>query len=417
MKHRKFIPYLLLTVINIFIACKKDTSCEGCQPNQPTQPIQLTTSTNRAPIAVAGPDQSINLPIDSILLNGSASNDPDGSVTAFQWVKISGPSSFSIVAPGNKQTHVKDLTEGTYLFELKVTDNGGLSAKDTVQIVVMPLTFNPGSSTVYIAGTSNISGQPNDYHAALWKNGVVQTLPDSGFGSYGLSVFVSGSDVYVTGMGPNSSPLGCCNGFYWKNGILEMLGGYGTSVFVSGNDVYVAGGALWKNGFIQNVGGFWPYHVFVSGNDLYLAGYAPGGSGAALWKNGIVQNLGPGDPTGVFVSDIDVYVTGVVANSTPGNHSAILWKNGIAQNLGPGSANSIFVSDSNVYVAGIKNGAATLWKNGLAQNLGSGFANSVFVSGNDVYVVGTKNGTATLWINGTEYPISGLTGANSVFVH
>ena len=403
MKHLfQKVTLILLIAGLIFYSCKKESSCEGCQTNQPT------SNTNKRPIALAGTDQTVTLPSDSILLDGSASNDPDGSITAWAWTKISGPLSFVIVNPSDLKTQVNNLAEGIYLFELKVMDNEGLSASDTMQVTVNQQVSN-SSDDVYIVGS-------NGDHALLWKNGVVQALPDAGFGSFALSVFVSGSDVHVAGLGPNGSLLGA-DALYWKNGILQNFGeGYGTSVFVSGNDVYMAGGALWKNGIAQNLGGFWPYYVFVSGNDIYLAGYDPGSSGAALWKNGIVQNLGQGDPSSVFASGGDVYVTGTVANSTPGNYSAILWKNGIVQNLGQGGAASVFVSGSNVYVAGTKDGAATLWKNGLATSLGTGSANSVFVSGNDVYVVGTKNGIATLWINRTEYSISGLTGATSVFV-
>lgn len=53
----------------ITLSCQKEFSCEGCNTaNQPS-------------IAVAGADQFITLPIDSVLLNGTASHDPDGYIT------------------------------------------------------------------------------------------------------------------------------------------------------------------------------------------------------------------------------------------------------------------------------------------------------------------------------------------------
>lgn len=120
----------------IFCSCKKERSCEDCQTNQPTS---LTSNTNRSPIAIAGSDQTINLPTDSILLNGSGSNDPDGRITAFKWTKISGPSSFNIVSTNSVQAMVTNLTEGVYQFELTVTDSLGLFDKDTTTVTVIKL--------------------------------------------------------------------------------------------------------------------------------------------------------------------------------------------------------------------------------------------------------------------------------------
>src|SRR6187399_2367933 len=121
----KIAAFILIISLVIFISCKKETSCEGC-----------ATKSNKPPIAVAGPDQVITLPIDSVLLDGRNSSDPDGSISNYLWTKISGPASFNIIKPTDSLTKVKALVAGTYLFELKVTDNGGLSAKDTMQVFV-----------------------------------------------------------------------------------------------------------------------------------------------------------------------------------------------------------------------------------------------------------------------------------------
>ena len=124
----KYFPIILssffISAILIFPSCKKEYSCEGC------------IGKNKPPIANAGPDQLITLPIDSVLLDGRSSSDPDGSISHYLWTKISGPASSSIIKSTDSLTKVKSLVVGTYLFELKVTDNGALSSKDTVQIVV-----------------------------------------------------------------------------------------------------------------------------------------------------------------------------------------------------------------------------------------------------------------------------------------
>lgn len=125
---QKFFFLFALTML-IGIACKKEKSCENCGVHPPD-------SINKFPIANAGTDQTINLPTDSVMLDGSASSDPDGTISSFQWTKISGPASFTINNVSAAITAVKNIVAGTYRFELKVTDNGGLSAKDTVQIMV-----------------------------------------------------------------------------------------------------------------------------------------------------------------------------------------------------------------------------------------------------------------------------------------
>ena len=117
---------LILAGFMILGACKKEYSCEGCNDNK----------NNKPPISVAGPDRVITLPTDSVLLDGSSSSDPDGMISGWLWTKISGPASSNIIKPADSLTKIKALVVGTYQFELKVTDNGGLSAKDTMRIIV-----------------------------------------------------------------------------------------------------------------------------------------------------------------------------------------------------------------------------------------------------------------------------------------
>ncbi|HPG10488.1 MAG TPA: hypothetical protein PLU37_03090, partial [Chitinophagaceae bacterium] len=92
-------------------------------------------TTNTPPVANAGSDQLITLPTNLVTLNGSGT-DPDGSIVSYQWTKITGPSTFTIVSPTLAQTVVNSLVQGIYSFELKVTDNQGAIGRDTVQITV-----------------------------------------------------------------------------------------------------------------------------------------------------------------------------------------------------------------------------------------------------------------------------------------
>ena len=114
----KFTTCVVLLVMIIAISCKKETHVK------------------MPPVANAGTDQTITLPKDSVMLDGSASTDPDGTITSYKWTKISGPVSSNVLNANLSKTSVKTLVMGVYQFELTVTDNGGLSAKDTVQIMV-----------------------------------------------------------------------------------------------------------------------------------------------------------------------------------------------------------------------------------------------------------------------------------------
>ena len=152
----------------IFFSCRKEKSCEGCREN------------NKPPIAVAGPDQVITLPTDSISLDGSTSKDPDGTISEWRWTKISGPASFNITNSVVARTVVKNLITGTYQFELKVTDNGGLFAKDTVQVIVNNAS-QPNRLPVANAGADQTINLPVN---SITVNGSGSSDPDNNITNY-----------------------------------------------------------------------------------------------------------------------------------------------------------------------------------------------------------------------------------------
>jgi hypothetical protein len=73
-------------------------------------------------------------------LRGSGSNDPDGSIVSYRWAQTSGPA----VALTDANTATATFTvppladPATLSFTLTVTDNGGLSASQSVSIPVAP---------------------------------------------------------------------------------------------------------------------------------------------------------------------------------------------------------------------------------------------------------------------------------------
>ena len=99
--------------------------------------VTVNAAANIPPVANAGPDQSITLPVNTVSLAGSGS-DADGTVTSYAWTKISGPSSYNFVNASSAATNITGLVQGVYQFQLKVTDNSGAIGTDIVQITVTP---------------------------------------------------------------------------------------------------------------------------------------------------------------------------------------------------------------------------------------------------------------------------------------
>jgi hypothetical protein len=98
--------------------------------------VPTPDATNKNPIANAGADVIITLPVNNVTLNGSASSDADGTIKAYQWTKLSGPAQFSITSAAAASTTVTNLAAGTYVFRLKVTDDKGATNEDDVTVTV-----------------------------------------------------------------------------------------------------------------------------------------------------------------------------------------------------------------------------------------------------------------------------------------
>ncbi len=133
-----------------------------------TVQITVNAAANIPPTANAGTDKTITLPTNTASLSGSG-NDSDGTIVSYNWTKISGPTSFKIVSATSAATNVTNLVQGTYQFELKVTDNKGAVGKATVQITVnaaanIPPTANAGADkTITLpTNTTSLSGSGSD---------------------------------------------------------------------------------------------------------------------------------------------------------------------------------------------------------------------------------------------------------------
>lgn len=125
---------IILTWLILMISCKKDKDNTSNQTSQ---------SNNKPPVSDAGLDQEITLPVDSALLNGTNSQDPDGDIKIYKWRQIAGPASSRIDDSTSVKTMVRQLVVGIYMFELEVIDSKNLSSKDVMQVKVNPLNHPP----------------------------------------------------------------------------------------------------------------------------------------------------------------------------------------------------------------------------------------------------------------------------------
>jgi hypothetical protein len=114
-------------------------------PTEPPTPeptaaptVEPTVLTNRTPVANAGTDQVISAPGIIVILDGTASYDPDGDQLSFIWGIVRQPHDSDIVLSdtGIAMPEFLPLVNGQYVFNLVVTDGELSSAPSEVIIQV-----------------------------------------------------------------------------------------------------------------------------------------------------------------------------------------------------------------------------------------------------------------------------------------
>lgn len=133
-----------------------------------TDDVIVTVLKNEPPSVDAGPDQTITLPIDTVTLAGTASDDglPTGSTLAVTWTKVSGPGEVTFADAGSAATSATFTVDGEYVLELTATD-GQLSGSDTITITVIPRNFPPvveagPAQTIELPASATLSGTVTD---------------------------------------------------------------------------------------------------------------------------------------------------------------------------------------------------------------------------------------------------------------
>ena len=114
------------------------------------------TPTNQAPVANAGPNQTVN-PGDAVTLNGLGSGDPDGDTLTFAWTQTAGTAATLTGSTTASPTFTAPSGASTLTFQLTVSD-GTASATDSVDVGVgTTVTATPVLFITNVAGPSVIA--------------------------------------------------------------------------------------------------------------------------------------------------------------------------------------------------------------------------------------------------------------------
>ncbi|MBC7888733.1 MAG: T9SS type A sorting domain-containing protein, partial [Ferruginibacter sp.] len=148
-----------------------------------TVQVTVNAAANIAPLANAGTDQPLTLPITTSTITGLAT-DADGTISSYNWIKISGPVAGNIATANASTTTVNNLVQGIYQYELTVTDNSGATSKDTVQVTVNAAANMPPMAD---AGTDQTITLP------------INTTNLTGFGIDADGVIISYSWIKISG--------------------------------------------------------------------------------------------------------------------------------------------------------------------------------------------------------------------------
>ena len=133
--------------------------------------LVVTVSANQAPVADAGPDQTVTDAdgdgAEPVILDGSGSSDSDGILGSFEWTEGANPL-------GSGVTINPDLSVGIHTITLTVTDNGlATNSNDVVVIVDAQPSTPPQTKILAVRDGYDDSGE-----TTLVEDGKVYTVQD-----------------------------------------------------------------------------------------------------------------------------------------------------------------------------------------------------------------------------------------------
>jgi hypothetical protein len=138
--------------------------------NEASDTINVTVANNQGPLVNAGADQQIVLPMDTVSLDGTVSDDglPDGTLVT-SWSTVSGPGTVNFGDSTAVNTTASFTAAGEYTLELSA-DDGDIVTSDTVTITVKTdsllttITVSPAAVSLPVNGTRQFSASGQDQY-------------------------------------------------------------------------------------------------------------------------------------------------------------------------------------------------------------------------------------------------------------
>jgi PKD repeat protein len=257
---------------------------------------------NRAPVAEAGPDQTVRKKT-TVTLDGTGSSDPDGDTLMFAWIQTGGPTVVLSGADTASPTFTPPRS-GLYTFQLTVNDGDGGVSSDTVGVTAT--NANPVADagpdqtvskktlvTLDGGGSSDPDGDPLTY-AWTQAGGPIVILagagtatptftpPRSGTYTFQLTVDdgdggVSSDTVVVTATNQPPTAEAGPNQTAWKNTPVTLEGSLSSDpngdmltfswTQVSGNSVTLTGADTATPSFTPTKTGTYTFNLHVDDGD------------------------------------------------------------------------------------------------------------------------------------------------------
>jgi len=135
--------------------------------------VSSPSPTPSLPVAVAGQPQTITG--TRALLNSWGSYSPNGNITSYNWLQVSGPNTATMDYSIYASSTLTNLIVGTYTFKLTVTDVTGATASATTTITVTS-TVAGASITATSAQTDQVAGLNGMAVTKVYPNPVTDQL-------------------------------------------------------------------------------------------------------------------------------------------------------------------------------------------------------------------------------------------------
>ncbi len=153
-------PSFTAAVGNVYVFKLKVADPSG-QPSW--DEVSVSTLLNQGPVANAGADRT-NVAPGLVILDGTASYDPDNGPLTYLWTQVSGPG-VAITDAETPTPSFNAAANSVYVFKLKVTDSTGASAYDEVSVstiqnrapvaVAGPNLTGVGAGVIYLNGSAS----------------------------------------------------------------------------------------------------------------------------------------------------------------------------------------------------------------------------------------------------------------------